>query len=390
MLKAVILLSILASFNLYTILRIVARWFWAKQHILTIIVIGFIFYLAQITGLFGYPLIFSKLENNIHLKNLIPIISWVTNIALGLFSCLFVFTVVIDLLGVILKVVTPPSSLIYLYFNRIALPVITITTLSTVIVGIIYTLTGPTVKIVEIPLKKLPYAFDGFKIVQISDLHVGTIIKHSYVKRVADMVNNLEPNIVAMTGDFIDGHVSSLKDDVTPLADIRSSHGSFFVTGNHEYYWGAEAWIREFTNLGIRVLNNEHVTIQQNDAEIILAGVTDHSTIINATQNQSDPNKALSGSPDNLVKILLAHQPITYIEAHKSGVDLQLSGHTHAGQYFPFTMFIRFFHSYYQGLNNHQNMWIYINKGTGYWGPPLRVGAPAEITLIILRVGTPD
>ncbi len=221
----------------------------------------------------------------------------------------------------------------------------------------------------------------------ISDLHIGSLIKYKYVKNVVNIVNSLNPNLIAMTGDFVDGSVESLQRDIAPLAELKAKYGKFFATGNHEYYSGANSWIEKFKELGVDVLLNEHRILQLKDDKIAIAGVTDYSTINMPVPNASDVMKAVNGISIGMVTILLAHQPASYKVAHQAGVNLQLSGHTHAGQYFPFNILIDFFHRYFKGLNLHKGMWIYINKGTGYWGPPLRSWSPSEITLIILKQG---
>jgi predicted MPP superfamily phosphohydrolase len=241
------------------------------------------------------------------------------------------------------------------------------------------------VRHVEIPLPNLPAGFDNLKIVQISDIHAGPIIGRKYVENVVRIANSLKPDLIVLTGDFVDGTVGDLKDELSSLATLATPLGTFYVTGNHEYYWGASEWTETFSTFGIRVLTNEHEIIRRNGDAIILAGVTDYSAYRMMPGEASDPGKALKGSPAGLTRILLAHQPASYKLAHKAGFDLQLSGHTHAGQYFPFCLFIGLFQRYYKGLNRFENMWVYVNSGTGYWGPPLRTGVPSEITQITLR-----
>ena len=305
----------------------------------------------------------------------------------GIITCLFFYTAIMDIASIAIKLICIPSSPISIYFNKFYVPAIILVTSLTVILGLITIIKGPVVEKVEVVIKNLPGGFDNFRIVQISDLHVGKIIKRDYVLNVVEIANSLSPNLIALTGDFVDGSVRELKNDVEPLRQLKSTHGTFFVTGNHEYYSGAEQWKNEFRNLGFNVLSNGHVIINNYKDHIIIAGVTDYSTIRLQSQNASNPSQVIMGAQSELVKILLAHQPVNYIEAHKAGYDLQLSGHTHAGQYFPFTLLIIFFHKYFKGLNNHDGMWIYISRGTGYWGPPLRLGAPPEITLITLKKG---
>jgi uncharacterized protein len=270
-------------------------------------------------------------------------------------------------------------------FDRDLVPALAVVTAATAAAGIAQVLAGPRVKDVDVPLAGLPAGFDGFRIAQVSDLHVGPTIGRRYAEKVVRMVNALQPDLIALTGDLIDGPVERERDRVAPIAGLEARHGAFYITGNHEYHWGAPRWLEEFRRFGLRVLANEHAVISQGNEAIVVAGVTDHSTRHFDDARKSDPGRAFHGAPSGTTKILLAHQPISYQRAEAEGVDLQLSGHTHGGQYFPFSLLIRFFQKYYKGLNRHGQMWIYVNRGTGYWGPPLRALVPAEITLITLR-----
>jgi predicted MPP superfamily phosphohydrolase len=235
----------------------------------------------------------------------------------------------------------------------------------------------PRVVRVSVPIADLPADLAGFKIVQLSDLHVGSTIQRSFVDRVVDRANALAPDLVAVTGDVADGFVPELRDHVAPLGRLRAPLGTFFVTGNHEYYWDPRGWMRELERLGIKVLSNEHRLIERGRGRLLLAGVTDLSAA-------SNPHAAVAGAPDSDVRILLAHQPRSAFAAQDAGFDLQLSGHTHGGQYFPFNVLVRLFQPFVAGLHRLEAMWLYVSRGTGYWGPPLRFGAPSEITLIEL------
>ncbi len=159
----------------------------------------------------------------------------------------------------------------------------------------------------------------------------------------------------------------------------------FLVTGNHEYYWGAQKWLEEFQKLGVRVLLNEHAVITKNGRELVIAGIADPTAGQLHASGAPDPEKAIEGAPGNTVKILLAHQPAVYREASRAGFHLQLSGHTHGGQFFPWSIVVALSHRYYKGLQRYENMWLYISRGAGYWGPPLRFAVPAEITLLRLK-----
>ncbi len=234
----------------------------------------------------------------------------------------------------------------------------------------------PRVVRVTVPIAGLPRDLDGFRIVQISDLHVGPTIGRRFVQAVVDTANALDPDVLAFTGDVADGLVPQLRDDVAPLADLRARYGKFFVSGNHEYYWDAPGWLRELERLGFSVLTNAHRLLRRGAGRLLLAGVTDRG---------SDPVAALAGAPESDVKVLLAHQPSRAFAARAAGFDLQLSGHTHGGQYFPFSLLVRLFQPFVSGLHRLEAMWLYVSRGTGYWGPPLRLGAPSEITLIELQ-----
>ena len=375
---------ILLILNSYVILRLAKYTAYYEHKWLLYSVIIFITILQDLVHLNSEWL--SRLEN-LFSKKTVVVIYQVSYLAFGMMSCAFIYTAIMDILGITLNIL-PVFTKLTINFYKFYPLIIILLTLLTVIFGFIVIVKGPIIKKVEIVVKNLPAHFNNFKIVQLSDLHIGKIIKHDYVANVVNLTNSLKPNLIALTGDFVDGKIHELREDVLPLSHLQASHGIFFVTGNHEYYSGAKQWIEEFTNLGIKVLLNQHVIISNKGDEIILAGVTDYSTINAQSSDISDPNQALQGAPNELVKILLAHQPTSYIAAHKAGYNLQLSGHTHGGQYFPFTLLIKLFHRYYKGLNNHEGMWIYVNQGTGYWGPPLRLGTELEITQITLKSGT--
>ncbi|HSV84247.1 MAG TPA: metallophosphoesterase [Ramlibacter sp.] len=237
---------------------------------------------------------------------------------------------------------------------------------------------------VDVPVPHLPPALEGFRIVQISDIHVGPTIKHGYLRKIVERVNALQPDVVAITGDLVDGSVPELAAHVAPLAQLRARHGSFFVTGNHEYYSGVHGWTAELRRLGLRVLHNEHVLLGRGDAQLVLAGVPDFTGHHFDRNHRSDPAAALAGAPADAVKVLLAHQPRTAPAAAAAGFDLQLSGHTHGGQFFPWSFFVPLQQPYTAGLHQLGRLWVYVSRGTGYWGPPKRIGAPSEISEIRL------
>jgi predicted MPP superfamily phosphohydrolase len=221
----------------------------------------------------------------------------------------------------------------------------------------------------------------GFTIVQITDIHIGPTIKRRHLDAIVDAVNDLDADMIAVTGDLVDGSVRHLSEHTQPMARLTARHGAYFVTGNHEYYSGAVGWIAELRRLGLRVLMNEHVVLQHDGADVVVAGVTDFSAHHFDPAQRSDPAAAIAGAPvDAGVKLLLAHQPRSAFAAAPAGFDLQLSGHTHGGQFLPWNFFVRLQQPFTAGLHRLGTLWVYTSRGTGYWGPPKRLGAPSEIT----------
>ena len=244
---------------------------------------------------------------------------------------------------------------------------------------------GPTIMDQDIFLESLPAGFENFTIAQISDLHVGPTIKRPYVENVLKKISHLNPDLIAVTGDLVDGSVKYLKSELQPLKDMIASNGTFFVTGNHEYYSGVDQWLDETDRLGMKNLINSNELISKAGDQIAIAGITDLRAHQIKPAHRSDPELALRSVPEDITKIVLAHQPNSIHSVHETGADLQLSGHTHGGQFWPFTYPVKMTHPYIAGLHDHQGTQIYVNRGTGYWGPPLRIGVPAEITLIRLK-----
>jgi len=243
----------------------------------------------------------------------------------------------------------------------------------------------PAVKPVAIRLPGLPADLEGFRIVQITDTHISGTLGRDHVRRVVDAVNALDADIVVHTGDLVDGRVSSsLREDVAPLADLRARHGTFFVTGNHEYKYDLEGWLRVVREMGFDVLLNEHRLLTRKSGRLLVCGVTDFSAGGHVAAHRSDPEAALRGAPPADVKVLLAHQPKSVLDAAGKGYDLMLSGHTHGGQFAPWMLLMALSQPYISGLHRHLDMQVYVSRGTGYYGPPLRLAAPSEITLLTL------
>ena len=245
-----------------------------------------------------------------------------------------------------------------------------------------------TVKPLTIALKRLPASLDGLRVVQITDLHIGPLIHEHWLQQVVDQVNDLKPDLIVLTGDVVDGSVDELKKDVAPLAQLKAALGVFFITGNHEYYSGVEPWCDHMAHLGLQVLRNARVSIKAGDKgdSFDLAGVDDWASHQFPGQGPDLPGALKNRDPHKLL-VLLAHQPAAIEEAAAHGVDLQLSGHTHGGQIWPFNYLVHLQQPYVAGLHRHRDTTtqIYVSSGTGFWGPPMRFGTTAEITHITLR-----
>ncbi|HJV96105.1 MAG TPA: metallophosphoesterase [Albitalea sp.] len=304
-------------------------------------------------------------------------LSWTGLWFMGLFSTLLVLTVLRDVL-LLLAALTGLSSAAFTSVSALAVPG----------AAVVITLWGlwnarriPAIVTVEVPIRDLPAALHGFTIAQISDIHVGPTIKREMLQGIVRAVNALDADMVAVTGDLVDGTVPQLAEHVAPLSTLASRHGTYFVTGNHEYYSGAHAWIAELRRLGVRVLMNEHVVLQHGGASLVLAGVADYSAHRFDPTHRSDPHAALAGAPSHAaVRVLLAHQPRSAHAAAQAGFHLQLSGHTHGGQFLPWNFLVRLQQPFTSGLHKLHELWVYTSRGTGYWGPPKRFGAPSEIT----------
>ncbi len=252
------------------------------------------------------------------------------------------------------------------------------------LVGLWTTARGPTITRTTVPLQGLGEGLRGLRIVQLTDIHLGPTIGAEFLERVVAETNAQEPDIVAITGDLVDGSVERLREAAAPLAKLRARHGVFFVTGNHEYYSGAVEWVAHLRSLGLRVLRNERVRIEAEGAALDLAGTDDYRARGMAPGHGEDLGRALEGRDPSVPVVLMAHQPKTIFEAQERGVSLQISGHTHGGQFKPFDRLTPLDQPAVAGLHRFGESWLYVSRGTGYWGPPMRVGVPAEIAVIEL------
>jgi predicted MPP superfamily phosphohydrolase len=319
-------------------------------------------------------------------------LAWLGLLAMGLFSSLFVLTAARDLglLAAAAVETLRPGTIAWATLEAATAAAVPLAAAVVTLFGFFNARRTAAVVRVDVPVADLPPALHGFSIAQISDIHVGPTIRRPYVEAIVAAVNRLDADLVAVTGDLVDGSVPELAQHVAPLAGLRSREGSFFVTGNHEYYSGAEAWVGELRRLGLTVLMNEHVVLRRGGASLVLAGVTDYGAAAFDRAQASDPRRALAGSPPAGQRLLLAHQPRSAPAAEEAGFDLQLSGHTHGGQFLPWNFLVRLQQPFTAGLRRWRRMWVYTSRGTGYWGPPKRFGAPSEITLLrLVPAGAP-
>ena len=251
--------------------------------------------------------------------------------------------------------------------------------------GVRTALGPPQIDRVRIPLAKLPRSMDGLRIATVSDIHIGPLAGRAHTERIVATINRLDADLVAVVGDLVDGTVAELGDAAAPLRDVRARYGSFFVTGNHEYYSGVAEWVAEVDRLGLRVLQNQRQEILARGGALDLAGVNDLSGTGVGVAAGPDFDAALGGRDPSRPVVLLAHQPIQVHEAARHGVDLQLSGHTHGGQIVPFSYLVRLQQPVVSGHGTIDGTQLYVTNGAGFWGPPVRVGAPPQVTLVELR-----
>jgi len=308
-------------------------------------------------------------------------LAWAGLLAMGFFSSLLVLTLLRDVALLVLALFNADSPAV-VSNTACAVPLLA---LGVTLVGFVNARRVARVVQIEVPIAGLPPALQGYSIVQISDVHVGPTIKRGYLNAIVTRVNALQPDAIAITGDLVDGSVRRLALHTAPLARLVARDGTFFVTGNHEYYSGADEWVSELRRLGLTVLMNQHVVCERDGERLMIAGVTDFTAHQFHESHRSDPLKAAAGAPPNLrARILLAHQPRSASAAAAAGFDLQLSGHTHGGQFFPWNLFVPLQQPFTAGLNRLSQLWVYTSRGTGYWGPPKRFGAPSEITCVRL------
>ena len=331
------------------------------------------------------PLFLFRLRSRPHLAWLTDPLAWVAYLGMGFFIVCSTLLILRDIGGLLLDLVYPIDATLNASIDLATF----VLTLVMAGYGCYQARRTPAVRQVDVPIANLPNALVGLRIVQISDLHVGPTIKAPFVERVVARVNELQPDLIVFTGDLADGTVERLAPHTAALAELTAPLGVYFCTGNHEYYSGVESWTEQAHRLGFDVLINEGRQIDCGSGRIALAGVTDFSAGELVPDHASDPAKALAASDGADVRILLAHQPRSIEAASQANCHLQLSGHTHGGQFVPWKYAIPLQQPYVAGLHKFRDTWIYIHRGTGYWGPPLRLGVPSEIAVLTLsRAGS--
>ena len=257
------------------------------------------------------------------------------------------------------------------------------------LIGSYNALSPPQIKPVEITYPALHPDLQGLTILQLSDLHLGDFLGQEFTQDLVARSRELKPDLVVLLGDLGEGRAAYLREELAPLSKMEATWGKFFVTGNHEYFGGKKDWVQAVRGLGYQVLENRHHILLVGGAKLLVAGVSDPMAEEMDPQNAPDLDKALEGQPDADFRLLLAHQPMNFSSAVKAGFDLQLSGHTHGGQYYPWLFFAVWVNGYLKGLHQEGDARLYVGQGTGFWGPPIRLGSKSEITLITLTLEEP-
>lgn len=296
------------------------------------------------------------------------------------------FALVLTLARDALLVLTLQFPRVHSLVSEAGVPVVIAGSFVALAVGALAAFRGPQVKQVDVAIDGLHPDLEGFRIAQISDLHVGRTIGARYVRNVVALAKTLAPDLIALTGDMVDGPVERLAPHVAPLGELARDGRAFFVLGNHDCYSGAQAWSAHFEALGMRVLLNAHAVVAKGAARVLVGGVLDPAVAMTQPGAGPRPDLAAEGAGPAAFRLLLAHNPRIAPLAERAGFDLQLSGHTHAGQFFPWTLAVRLVHApHVAGLSREGRMWVYVSAGTGTWGPPVRLGSTLELTLLRLR-----
>jgi predicted MPP superfamily phosphohydrolase len=307
----------------------------------------------------------------------------ISDVELGVIWVLFVWAILGNVLRLFLLGVADPAR------SRLVTAVVAVVAVILLTWGYAEAMRVCRVRRVDVTLPRLGKAFDGLRVVLLTDTHYGPIDRARWSARVVDVVNSLAADIVAHTGDIADGEVAQRRPQAAPLGRVEAALGRVYVTGNHEYFSGAQRWVEHMASLGWEALHNRHVIVSRGDDRLIIAGVDDRTAAGSGVPgHHADHSVALAGTDPDLPVLLLAHQPQQVAGAVAHGVDLQLSGHTHGGQMWPFHYLVRLDQPVLQGLSRHgERTQLYTSRGTGFWGPPFRIFAPSEITLLTLHAG---
>lgn len=303
---------------------------------------------------------------------------------LGVGWVLFSTTVVGVVLEIVLALAGTPDPL----RARIVAGVVVALVVLLVAHGLTEALRVPRVRQREVTLDRLGPGLDGLRIVMLADTHFGPIDRARWSTRVAGVVAGLGPELLIHAGDIADGDVADRAEQVRPIGELRAPLGRFSIVGNHEHFSGAAQWVEHLRGLGWQPLVNAHHVVERGGDRLVVAGVDDPTGTGRDLSGGPDLGAALAGTDPDLPVLLLAHQPGQVGDAVAAGVDLQLSGHTHGGQIWPFHLIVRLEQGALAGLSRHgDRTQLYTSRGTGFWGPPLRVFAPSEITVLVLRAG---
>jgi predicted MPP superfamily phosphohydrolase len=307
----------------------------------------------------------------------------IADTTLGVVWVLFVWSILGQILTAILWAAGVEAPARY----RIATLVVTVVAIALLLWGYAEAMRVPRIRRVDVTVPRLGPGLDGLKLVLITDTHYGPLDRVRWSQGVTRAVNALRPDVVAHTGDIADGEVAQRREQAAPLADIEATLARVYVTGNHEYFSGAQRWVEHMASLGWEALHNRHVEVTRGGDTLVIAGVDDRTAAGSGVPgHHADHEAALEGADPALPILLLAHQPAQIAGAVAHGIDLQISGHTHGGQMWPFHYLVRLDQPVLQGLSRHsERTQLYTSRGTGFWGPPFRIFAPSEITLLTLH-----
>ncbi len=368
--------------------------------ILTLVLVLFVYVGWKLAESFGLPVtvavmvvlfsgvLFYRQIHGIHQRSVRLFLVNAVHLEMGFLSFLLTLVVFRDLVFIPLGYVFPEAGVFA--FSRTGTSVILVLSVVSLLVGVVIANAGPWVVRVKVPIRNLPPELEGFSIAQLSDMHIGPLTKPKTVRWIVKKVLELNPNVIALTGDIGDGPVSESTDAIHELGAL-SQKPAYYVTGNHEYYWNGPEWIAAFTKVGLKPLLNSFAVVKAGASRVVMIGTPDPTALMlgsaagpNVELASNTPLNADDGDSAAPVRVLMAHQPGISSEARAAGIDLQLSGHTHAGQFFPWTLVVKHVHEFSKGLGRTGSTWVYVNQGTGSWGPQVRLGTWTEITLLTL------